>query len=847
MKRLFSVLFFSLISPTLWANNIGRSQMMNVINTLPLFSKGIDLLDPKKFQSDTITLSQYGSSDNFTFPINVSYPEGEELKAFYQTLEDSEKSVQNQFQGSLPKISRKMNPMTEIKKAPNIKWPFKQLFVFITEILDKDKDKYPLLAEIFLHHKFLPYHLYVQSWPALNFLIEKQSLTLSKLYSGKNIIEWAFFLNREKMLDHLIKKYPQLLEPNKLKSFLEKMLKQNQSEIVEWLLNQGVILKTADFNKALSQALLDGKTELASVLLKNNPEALQQLPVQKLMYQLLENYKLESAKWLHQAEIMDLKRQYLTPDNGTIPKEQARKDYMLAINQVSIYKIDTTFLINKALGGNKMEVAKWIYQWVPKALEISSAKKFVIQALKYRDFAKAEWLYQKYPRHSLPLPVARELILSALSQNDFEVAEWIYARKKTIFKEIDTNKIITQALDQSDLEKAEWLEQRVYAKFGQIDISALIRRFLIKNNLVALDWISDRILRINSNVDWEKILYQDRRLSFVDFSKRRMKFISTSDRIEGGKELLSYMLQANSFQAIQWLEQHSSARVQKEHLLESLKQANLTAGEWILNKNPEWREEIDWAELLQFSLDQSNFSLAIWLIGQGAEIKKEHLDRLISYGNLKTTDWLIKKYPKLWESVDKQKHFEQLITNGDTQTAEWLWSKGSLIVTEEHFDRAEDQPEMELWILDKIGKKTPPAEKLLSQQMIEAVSQGNMTAIVNLENRGADLNEVYGEHTPLTKAIEQRNHTLISYFMKHAKVDINILIPSTKMTAFAWALNTENWSVMTRLLKKGADPKIQNPHLSSALILVEQIENPSTKQNLIRLIRKNLCRNGFSD
>ena len=847
MKRLFFVLFFSLISPTLWANNIGRSQMMNVINTLPLFSKGIDLLDPKKFQSDTITLSQYGSSDNFTFPINVSYPEGEELKAFYQILEDSEKSVQNQFQGSLPKISRKMNPMTEIKKAPNIKWPFKQLFVFIAEILDKDKDKYPLLAEIFLHHKFLPYHLYVQSWPALNFLIEKQSLTLSKLYSGKNIIEWAFFLNREKMLDHLIKKYPQILEPNKLKSFLEKMLKQNQSEIVQWLLNQGVSITESKFNETLHQLILKGKTDMATVLLKHRPESLHQIPITTIMYQLLQKNKLEVAKWLHYIETIDLRRQYFSLDNPIFKEEDTTREFLLAFNQeLSIRKIDTKKLINQAIRKNKLEVATWIYYLDPSALETSSARNLIIQALNARNFEIADWIYKQKGHSAFPIATAREIILSALNKNDFEKATWIYKKKHTVLKKIDTNELIIQALEKNDFEKVAWLERHTFVRLQQINISHLIRRMLILNNLPALDWIANKISMMNSNVNWEGILYQDH-LSLVNFSKRRIPKLSNSERVNREKELLSQMLEAKSFQAINWLEERSSVSIQKEHLIETLKQANLFASEWILNRNPEWMEQIDREELLQISLDNKNFSLAVWLINQGLQVEGEHLDRLINHGNLKTADWLIEKYPRLWENFDKQKHFDKLITRGDIQIAEWLWNKGGLIVTEEHFDRAEDHPDMEVWIFDKIGEKIPTPEKLLSQQMIEAVAQEDLTTIIKLEKKGADLNEIYADYTPLTKAIETRNHTLISYFIKHAKVDINTLIPSTKMTAFAWALKTKNWSVATRLLKKGADPRIQNPHLSPALVLVEQIENSSTKQNLIRMIRRNLCRNGFSN
>ena len=388
------------------------------------------------------------------------------------------------------------------------------------------------------------------------------------------------------------------------------------------------------------------------------------------------------------------------------------------------------------------------------------------------------------------------------------------------------------------------MEQKTHLRLQQIDISQLIKGFLIQNNLLALDWISQKILMQRLNVDWEGILYQSH-LSFVDFLKRRMPKLSNSDRINGGKELLTQLLQANSFQAIIWLEKHSSARLQKEHLQESLKQDNLLAGEWILNRNPEWREQVDWTELLRFSLDNEQLSLAMWLIDQGLQIKKEHLDRLIDQGHLKTADWLITKYPKLWEQVDRQKHFERLIIKGDTETVEWLWNKGGLKVSEEHFDRAEGQPEMEIWILDKIETTVPSSEKLLSQQMIDAVAQGNRDTILSLENKGADLNEAYAGHTPLTKAIEEKNHTLISYFMKHSKVDLNTIIPSTQMTAFSWALTTKNWSLATRLLKKGVDPRIHSPNTSTALTMVEQIQNPNTKKTLIKLINKNLCKGVF--
>ena len=451
MKRLFFVILFGLISPTLWANfGLVVPGSHNLLN-LSVLNQVVRSLDPKVFQSDTIRLSRYDSTNIFRFPINVSIKQQEELNFVYQAIDEVEETLKpKQIQGFTRQ--NKVDIMPMLRSVPNLDWHAKQFLVLINEIVYKNQNRYPVFAEFYFYQGMLPFYLYIQSVPALSFLIEQELLTLSKLYSGKNIIEWAFFLDRENMLNKMLTNYPQILKPDKLKIFLKKMLKQNQIRIVQWLLTQGVSLTKADYNKALFQAILEGKIAMAHVLLEHKPESLHQISITKLMYQLLQNYKLETAKWLHQTEIKDLKRQSLS-SNNTTPSEEDIKNYFSGLKQLSIQKIDTKTLINQALSDNKMEVAQWIYKFVPDALETSSARKLIIQALNANNFEKADWILAQKSRMALPIATARELILQALTENNFEKADWIYKNKLTVFKQIDTNKLIIQALTENNLKK----------------------------------------------------------------------------------------------------------------------------------------------------------------------------------------------------------------------------------------------------------------------------------------------------------------------------------------------------------------------------------------------------------
>ena len=463
-------------------------------------------------------------------------------------------------------------------------------------------------------------------------------------------------------------------------------------------------------------------------------------------------------------------------------------------------------LMKLALDQRNLEKAKWIFQKKPKILNRIDVSNFMIKALKRGDLRLAEWLFNK-KASALSDSKAIELLEEALRNNKFKLVRWLFKRKAQAFQSMDRNNLLIVALEAKNFQTANWL-----TKQGAKINAELVRRFLEQGNIEVLNWLFRKKPQVFQSIDRNNLLIE--------------------------------ALEVKNFQTANWLIKQE-VEINAELVRRFLEQGNIEVLNWLFRKKPQVFQSIDTNTLLIEALEAKNFQTANWLIKQGAKINAKFVRWLLEQRNVQALDWLLQRNPKLLNSINNlQDLFNRVIKTGHVQVANWLWEKGSITLTEKHFDQAEGYPEMESWILDRIDKKEenkkPTKNKL--QEMIEAVTQGDVETAKKLSQQ-VDVNEVYQDHSALTKAIEIQNRWLIHFFINHEKIDLNVQTPQTGMTAFLWAVKKGDLKTAGELERQGASLHQWNHADQTVIDLAEQITDLEVRRKMQTWVEKSLKKN----
>ena len=686
---------------------------------LPIYSDGLGLIPLHASTANYVKLSKHDGSGYFLFPYNVSFDwKKSSLKLFEESMRKTEeilKAISN-VKLSLPTNSNQ----TLISRVHEDKYnPLLDTFVYET-IYKKRKD-YPLLANTWFAPQLLPAFMYIQSMGPITYLLENQSVKLFEPYEGKNLIEWAFLLDRVRIINWMIDKNPELLNSAKnLSSFFNKMWAQNRLEVLDWLFKQ-------------------------------NPPSL--------------------------------------------PEDLALK------------------LLKRALTQRDLEKANWLIEKNPKLLEKINLLAFMSKALRLGHRDIAEWFFDK-KASSLKKSEILELISYFLKQKNLEIVQWLMKKNPIVLKTTDLNRFLQTALESQNFEIANWLITQEAEINQKLVIDFLSLRKSTPGKFKTLNWLLE-----NSPENFENLNLN--------------RFLRTA-------------LESHDFRFANWL---ITQKAQVSHDLANklLKQGNLTVINWLDKNYSEAFKNLNLNRRFITALESQNFELAQWLLKKGVKINTKLALRFLEQRNVEVLDWLFNRNKQLLDFVNPQNFFNRAINTSNIALADWLWTHSQITLLDKHFDKA-GSPEMASWILDQIEEpeeKPPIPEKPLAQQMLEAVAQGDIKKVKQLQQKGASVNAIYQGYNPLSKAIEIQNPWLISYFIRHEQTDINAKTVQNQLSPFMLAVQAGDLKTATELDRKGADPSLQNLAGQRALDMVEAIPNPDIRRKMTALIKKSLCKNGF--
>ena len=687
---------------------------------LPIYTEGINRIPPDQFTSNYIKLRKHDGSGYFVRPINISLDiNGPYIKLLEDSMEKTEIILTSMFSDVKSNLYKGL--MKELIHRIHEGNYNTQLDAFLYEIVYKKRKDFPFLAKAWFIPDLIPIFIYIQSEPAINYFLENQSINFFEPYEGKNLIEWAFFLDRVNMLDWILNKNPQLLNsPKNLSSFFNKMWAQNRLEVLDWLFEQ-------------------------------SPSA--------------------------------------------SPKDLALK------------------LLNRALIEKKLEKANWLIEKNPKLLEKINLLAFMSKALRLRDWDMAEWFFDK-KANSLKKSEMLELISYFLKRKNLEIVQWLMGKNPTALKTTDLNRLLKTALESQNFEIANWLITQGAEINQKLVVDFLSLEKSTPGKLKTLNWLLEKNLE-----------------SFENLNLNR--FLRTA-------------LESHDFRFANWLNTQG-AQVSPDLANKLLKQEDIKVVEWLSKKYPEIFKNLNFNRHFLTALESQNFEFAQLLIQHGVKINTKLALKFLEQENVEVLDWLFNRNKNLLNFINSQNFFNRAINTSNIALADWLWTHTEITLLDKHFDKAGSE-EMAGWVLDQIEvpeEKPLIPEKPLAQQMLEAVAQGDIKKVNELQQKGASVNAIYQGYNPLSKAIEIQNRWLISYFIRHEQTDINATTVHNQLSPFMLAVQAGDLKTAIELDRKGADPSLQNLAGQTALDMAEDIPNRDIRRKMTALIKKSLCKNGF--
>ena len=540
--------------------------------------------------------------------------------------------------------------------------------------------------------------------------------------------------------------------------------------------------------------------------------------------------------------------------------------------------------LKRAINGKKWEIADWLVKKKPQLLSQLNFEELFDIMLNQKNMAGIKWIVG-----SIKIEVQPGHLKKAISDQSWEIADWLIIENLHLLERINFTELFDTMLNQKNLEGinwivelaeievqpghlkkaisdqsweiADWLIMENLHLLERINFTELFDTMLNQKNLEGINWIVE-LAEIEVQPGHLKRAIASRSLEIADWLvKKNPQIINQMDFTE----LFNEMLSQNNLEGVKWITDLELVELEviPGHLKKAIASRSWEIADWLVKKNPQIINQMDFTELFNEMLSQNNLEGVKWITDlELVELKviPGHLKKAIAGRSWEIADWLVKRNSQIIRQIDLTGIFETAMKSEHIETAEWLFKNG-FVLSEEHFDKASSKGKEKFaeWLLDHIDHRQNTQNQKEQMEREQEIQSNEETALAKLmqaiENRDiqkakqlskdVDLNEVHQGHTALTKSIETQEHRLIKFFMNDNRVNIDTPAGGD-LTASMWAVIKGDLQTLEDLGKKGADFNMKDNKNRMLLDMAEEFKDPDVKRKIFQTIRKFLCKKLFS-
>ena len=253
-------------------------------------------------------------------------------------------------------------------------------------------------------------------------------------------------------------------------------------------------------------------------------------------------------------------------------------------------------------------------------------------------------------------------------------------------------------------EIADWLVKKKPQLLSQLNFEELFDIMLNQNNLEGISWIAGRTKTGIMPGHLRKAI-ENRNWEIADWLvKRNPQIINQMDFTE----LFNEMLSQNHLEGVKWITglEFAELEIIPEHLRKATVSQSWEIADWLVKENPQLIDKIDVVELFNEMLNQNSLEGIKWIVELKSELEPEYLRKAIENRSWEIADWLVKRDSQMIHQIDQTEIFETAMESEHIETAEWLFKNG-FVLSEEHFDKASSKGKEKFaeWLLDHIDHR----------------------------------------------------------------------------------------------------------------------------------------------
>ena len=537
--------------------------------------------------------------------------------------------------------------------------------------------------------------------------------------------------------------------------------------------------------------------------------------------------------------------------------------------------------LERAVNGKKWEIADWLVKKKPQLLSQINFEELFDIMLNQKNMAGIKWIIG-----SIKTEVQPRHLEKAISDQSWEIADWLIMENLHLLEQVNFTELFDTMLNQKSLERLQWITKLAEIEvrpnhvrkaisdqsweiadwlimenlhlLEQVNFTELFDTMLNQKKLEGINWIAG-LTKIEIRPGHLKKAIASRSLEIADWLvKRNPQIINQLDFTE----LFNEMLSQNNLEGVKWITGLELVELEAipGHLKKAIASRSLEIADWLVKRNPQIINQLDFTELFNEMLNQNSLEGMKWLVELKPKLEPKYLKKAIASRSLEIADWLVKRNSQIIHRIDLTEIFETAMESEHIETAEWLFKNG-FVLSEKHFDKAfsKGKEKFAEWLLEHIDHRQNTQNQKGQMDREQEIQSNEETSLAKLmqaiENRdiqtakqlskAVDLNEVHQGHTALTKSIETQEYKLIKFFMNDYRINIDTPAGGD-LTASMWAVIKGDLKTLEDLGKKGADFNMKDNKNRMLLDMAEELKNPDVKRRIFQTIKKFLCKNLFS-